>query len=161
MPGGRCQKTDHGAVETTRKIANRQDKSWAVRIDEVHFRYDKGSQEVLRGLDLDIYDNEILMINGSNGCGKSTLLSLIAGVNKPYRGRIKIKQGKSVGMLPQNPELLFTRRSVREELVDASDRKKLVDIVRFCKLEHLMDRHPYDLSGGEKQRLALAKGTSV
>lgn len=73
------QKTDHGAVETTRKIANRQDKSWAVRIDEVHFRYDKGSQEVLRGLDLDIYDNEILMINGSNGCGKSTLLSLIAG----------------------------------------------------------------------------------
>ena len=60
-------------------------------------------------------------------------------------------------MLPQNPELLFTRRSVREELVDASDRKKLVDIVRFCKLEHLMDRHPYDLSGGEKQRLALAK----
>lgn len=151
------QKTDHGAVETTRKIANRQDKSWAVRIDEVHFRYDKGSQEVLRGLDLDIYDNEILMINGSNGCGKSTLLSLIAGVNKPYRGRIKIKQGKSVGMLPQNPELLFTRRSVREELVDASDRKKLVDIVRFCKLEHLMDRHPYDLSGGEKQRLALAK----
>ena len=151
------QKTDHGAGETTRKIANRQDKSWAVRIDDVHFRYDKGSQEVLRGLDLDIYDNEILMINGSNGCGKSTLLSLIAGVNKPYRGRIKIKQGKSVGMLPQNPELLFTRRSVREELVDASDRKKLVDIVRFCKLEHLMDRHPYDLSGGEKQRLALAK----
>ena len=62
-----------------------------------------------------------------------------------------------MGMLPQNPELLFTRRSVREELVDASDRKKLVDIVRFCKLEHLMDRHPYDLSGGEKQRLALAK----
>ena len=108
------QKTDHGAVETTRKIANRQDKSWAVRIDEVHFRYDKGSQEVLRGLDLDIYDNEILMINGSNGCGKSTLLSLIAGVNKPYRGRIKIKQGKSVGMLPQNPELLFTRRSGRK-----------------------------------------------
>lgn len=46
-----------------------------------------------------------------------------SGVNKPYRGRIKIKQGKSVGMLPQNPELLFTRRSVREELVDASDRK--------------------------------------
>ena len=151
------QKTDRGAGEATRKIANRQDESWAVRIDEVHFRYDKGSQEVLRGLDLDIYENEILMINGSNGCGKSTLLSLIAGVNKPYRGRIKIKQGKSVGMLPQNPELLFTRRSVREELVDAGDRKKLVDIVRFCKLEHLLDRHPYDLSGGEKQRLALAK----
>ncbi len=152
------QKVDHDAGGAAgRRSGNHQDKSWAVMIDEVHFRYDKGSQEVLRGLDLDIYENEILMINGSNGCGKSTLLSLIAGVNKPYRGRIKIEQGKSVGMLPQNPELLFTRRSVREELVDASDRKQLVDIARFCKLEHLLDRHPYDLSGGEKQRLALAK----
>ncbi len=129
----------------------------AVSLDEVNFRYDRNSEDVLKGLSLDIYNNEILMINGSNGCGKSTMLSLISGLNKPYRGKVKVADGRSVGMLPQNPELLFTRRSVREELVDAGSREQLADIVRFCKLDGLLDRHPYDLSGGEKQRLALAK----
>ena len=129
----------------------------AVRLDEVRFRYDRSSDDVLRGVDLDIYKNEILMINGSNGSGKSTLLSLIAGIYKPYNGRIRIQGNMTTGMLPQNPELLFTRNSVRDELVDAKDRKDLMDIIGFCHLENLMDRHPYDLSGGEKQRLALAR----
>lgn len=125
-------------------------------IDEVYFRYDSNSENVLKGLSLKINNNEILMINGSNGSGKSTLLSLICGINKPYRGKVTVTGGKSVSMLPQNPELLFTRRTVGDELVQAKDRKQLAEIISFCRLEGLLDRHPYDLSGGEKQRLALA-----
>ena len=126
-------------------------------LDEVSFRYERNTGDVLRQVSLDIYENEILMINGSNGCGKSTMLSLIADVYRPYGGKLRIAKGLKTGMLPQNPELLFTRRSVRDELIDAKDRQQLADIVRFCRLEELLDRHPYDLSGGEKQRLALAK----
>lgn len=126
-------------------------------LDEVSFRYERNTGDVLRQVSLDIYENEILMINGSNGCGKSTMLSLIADVYRPYSGKLRIAKGLRIGMLPQNPELLFTRRSVRDELIDAKDRQQLAEIVRFCRLEELLDRHPYDLSGGEKQRLALAK----
>lgn len=126
-------------------------------LDEVSFRYERNTGDVLRQVSLDIYANEILMINGSNGCGKSTMLSLIADVYRPYSGKLRIAKGLRIGMLPQNPELLFTRRSVKDELIDANDRQQLAEIVRFCRLEELLDRHPYDLSGGEKQRLALAK----
>ncbi len=126
-------------------------------LDEVSFRYERNTGDVLRQVSLDIYENEILMINGSNGCGKSTMLSLIADVYRPYSGKLRIAKGLRTGMLPQNPELLFTRRSVRDELIDAKDRQQLAEIVRFCRLEELLDRHPYDLSGGEKQRLGLAK----
>ena len=97
-------------------------------------------------MSLDIYANEILMINGSNGCGKSTMLSLIANLYSPYSGKLRIAKNLRTGMLPQNPELLFTRRSVRDELIDANDRQQLAEIVRFCRLEELLDRHPYDLS---------------
>ena len=126
-------------------------------LDEVSFRYERNTGDVLRQVSLDIYANEILMINGSNGCGKSTMLSIIANVYRPYSGKLRIAKGLRIGMLPQNPELLFTRRSVRDELIDANDRQQLEEIVRFCRLEELLDRHPYDLSGGEKQRLGLAK----
>lgn len=126
-------------------------------LDEVSFRYERNTGDVLRQVSLDIYANEILMINGSNGCGKSTMLSIIANVYRPYSGKLRIAKNLRTGMLPQNPELLFTRRSVRDELIDAKDRQQLAEIVRFCRLEELLDRHPYDLSGGEKQRLGLAK----
>ena len=155
------QKTDHGAVETTRKIANRQDKSWAVRIDEVHFRYDKGSQEVLRGLDLDIYDNEILMINGSNGCGKSTMLSVLAKTAKLQRGRM-VRGAASAALLPQNPKALLVAETVRDELMEWAsacgyDENLARERAAQLGLDGLETRHPYDLSGGQRQLLALAK----
>ncbi len=146
-----------GSVNGQKDAGCRAEHHVVCSLDEVSFRYERNTGDVLRQVSLDIYENEILMINGSNGCGKSTMLSLIADVYRPYSGKLRIAKGLRTGMLPQNPELLFTRRSVRDELIDAKDRQQLAEIVRFCRLEELLDRHPYDLSGGEKQRLGLAK----
>lgn len=146
-----------GAVNGQKDAGCREEHPVVCSLDEVSFRYERNTGDVLRQVSLDIYANEILMINGSNGCGKSTMLSLIANLYSPYSGKLHIAKNLRTGMLPQNPELLFTRRSVRDELIDANDRQQLAEIVRFCRLEELLDRHPYDLSGGEKQRLGLAK----
>lgn len=146
-----------GAVNGQKDAGCREEHHVVCSLDEVSFRYERNTGDVLRQVSLDIYANEILMINGSNGCGKSTMLSLIANLYSPYSGKLRIAKNLRTGMLPQNPELLFTRRSVRDELIDANDRQQLAEIVRFCRLEELLDRHPYDLSGGEKQRLGLAK----
>ena len=146
-----------GAVNGQKDAGCREEQPVVCSLDEVSFRYERNTGDVLRQVSLDIYANEILMINGSNGCGKSTMLSLIANLYSPYSGKLRIAKNLRTGMLPQNPELLFTRRSVRDELIDANDRQQLAEIVRFCRLEELLDRHPYDLSGGEKQRLGLAK----
>ena len=146
-----------GAVNGQKDAGCREEHPVVCSLDEVSFRYERDTGDVLRQVSLDIYANEILMINGSNGCGKSTMLSLIANLYSPYSGKLRIAKNLRTGMLPQNPELLFTRRSVRDELIDANDRQQLAEIVRFCRLEELLDRHPYDLSGGEKQRLGLAK----
>lgn len=146
-----------GAVNGQKDAGCREEHPVVCSLDEVSFRYERNTGDVLRQVSLDIYANEILMINGSNGCGKSTMLSLIANLYSPYSGKLHIAKNLRTGMLPQNPELLFTRRSVMDELIDAKDRQQLAEIVRFCRLEELLDRHPYDLSGGEKQRLGLAK----
>ena len=154
-----------GAVNGQKDAGCREEHPVVCSLDEVSFRYERNTGVKSTSLPRRFkshatssrYANEILMINGSNGCGKSTMLSLIANLYSPYSGKLHIAKNLRTGMLPQNPELLFTRRSVRDELIDAKDRQQLAEIVRFCRLEELLDRHPYDLSGGEKQRLGLAK----
>ena len=87
-------------------------------------------------------------------------MKLLAGLKKAYRGELNICG--TVGMLPQNPQALFVKSTVREDLLEIlpkSERKseRLAQVVSLCKLAELLDRHPYDLSGGEQQRAALAK----
>lgn len=129
----------------------------AVQLKDIRFRYGRGGEDVLSKLSLTIYEKEILVINGSNGSGKSTLLSILAGINQPYMGQVKFADGIRTGLLPQDPKTLFTRKTVREELMDAKDREQLKEIIGLCDLAELLGRHPYDLSGGEQQRLALAR----
>ena len=149
----------------------------AVQLDEVWFKYEKDGVDVVRGLSLKVYKREIFAILGGNGVGKTTALSLIAGINKPYRGKVLLEgtpitqlEGKLfdglLGVLPQNPQALFVKKTVREDLLEilkktplqkAEKEKKLAQAVRLCRLDGLMERHPYDLSGGEQQRAALAK----
>lgn len=133
-------------------------------LDSLYFRYSRESGDVLRGLSLDVYKGELFALLGGNGTGKSTTLKCITGINKVQRGKITY-DGK-IGMLPQNPQALFTEITVEEELLEALYYEKVSDDIKVSKVEemismmeigHLRKSHPYDLSGGEQQRLALGK----
>ena len=128
------------------------------------FRYEEDSPDVVKGLDLQLGRGEFLALLGGNGAGKSTTLKLLSGLKKPYRGDIVVSG--TLGMLPQNPQTLFVKKTVREDLFEIFSGSKLpkrqqeervARMVRLCRLDTLLDRHPYDLSGGEQQRAALAK----
>ena len=128
----------------------------ALEARELWFRYEKEGPDVLRGLSLTVGPGEFLALLGGNGAGKSTALSLMAGVNRPQRGTIE-RRGR-LALLPQDPQTLFLKKTVREDLMAMAPKAvELERVAALCRLEGLLDRHPYDLSGGEQQRAALAK----
>jgi energy-coupling factor transporter ATP-binding protein EcfA2/uncharacterized membrane protein len=149
-----------------------------IELNEVWFKYEKSSPDVVKGLTLRAFPGEIYAIVGGNGTGKTTTLSLISGLRKHYRGTV-LMNGKAIdkysdsekfngllGVLPQNPQALFVQKTVKADLLemlsgsklDMAYRQQCVDEVsELCMLQQLLDRHPYDLSGGEQQRAALAK----
>lgn len=130
------------------------------------FRYKKDAPDVLDNLSLALHRGELLTVLGGNGAGKTTMLSLLSGVQRPYRGSVKKAEGSVCAVLPQNPKLLLNRKTVSETLLDVFDSVQIAkeeqsrrfgEAVRICRLESLLNRHPFDLSGGEQQRAALAK----
>lgn len=134
-----------------------------INLEDVWFRYDKNGADIVKGLSFKAYYGQLFCILGGNGTGKTTTMSLINGNNKPYRGKIT-KDDVKIVSLPQNPQMILVKKNVREELFSVFDKrdyeqvKKEVGVmVALCKLNGLLDRHPYDLSGGEQQRVALAK----
>ena len=157
----------------------------AIQVKDVWFRYEKDGRDVVQDLNLEVKQGEFYALVGGNGTGKSTTLSLISRVRAPYRGKIllngvDIRRNTDtqlyrgyLGVLPQNPQSMFIRKTVREDLYSiiggAKEKKSpeytasmkkaeaIEGIVSLTRLEGLLDRHPYDLSGGEQQRLALAK----
>ena len=146
-------------------IARKHSSNVVMQFKNVYFRYDRNSHDVLDGLSFSVYENEIFCILGSNGSGKTTALSAAAGILKPYSGSItvfgrKLKDYKNqtlynecLALLPQDILTVFLRNTVREELMDAGAD---ADTLPFDLTPHL-DKHPYDLSGGERQLVALAK----
>lgn len=150
----------------------------ALSLKEVWFRYDRDLPDVLRGASLDVAPGSILAIMGGNGAGKSTLLRVACGISKPYRGTVrvfgrKLKDWKAgslfdgcLALLPQDPQNLFVKKTVREDLAEMLVSSRLPEAERARRIEHaiemadiesLLDKHPFDLSGGEQQRAALAK----
>ena len=130
-----------------------------ISIKNAWFRYEKNAEDILKELDLEIPKGVIFSIAGGNGAGKSTLLKCICGVKRIYRGKIKIScSEKKIKLVPQNPRLIFACQSVYDELKECSkDDEAVKRICALFNLERLLNTHPYDLSGGEQQRLALAK----
>ena len=136
------------------------DTQTVVSAQELWFKYEQDAPDVVKGLSLQLHKGEFLALLGGNGTGKTTSMKLLAGLKKAYRGELSITG--SVGLLPQNPQALFVKPTVRADLLEIlpkAERKseRLSQVVSLCKLQDLLDRHPYDLSGGEQQRAALAK----
>ena len=136
----------------------------ALECEQLWFRYEKDSPDVVKGFSLKLRKGEFYAILGGNGAGKSTTLKVISGLREAYRGDVR-QQGR-MGHLPQNPQTLFVKRTVREDLYEVLRGKKIpkeqkdaqvAQIVELCGLREFLDRHPYDISGGEQQRSALAK----
>ena len=140
----------------------------AVELDEAFFRYDKQSPDVVKALTLRAYPGELLAILGGNGTGKSTTMGLISGIHRAYRGKVSVlgtapqEVSGKIALLPQDPQTLFVKNTVIEDLLSVlddapRDRRKALALekARLCELTELLERHPYDLSGGEQQRAAL------
>lgn len=149
-----------------------------IEMKDVWFRYDKQEPDVVKDLSMRVYSGEFFCLVGGNGTGKTTTLTLAGGIRRPYRGTVKIK-GKKVsafknnelfqgilGILPQNPQSIFVKKTVREDLLEMFEGGKLSkvqqlqrvqEVVELVEIDHLTDMHPYDLSGGEQQRAAMAK----
>lgn len=155
-----------------------KDREIAIELKDVYFQYNKISEPTIRDLSFKVYKGEIYSILGGNGTGKSTTLSLVARQRKPQRGKIFINNiemkkynnkslyENNLALLPQNPQSLFVFETVKEDLEEVlilknKDRKYIdKEVKRVSKLldiEHLLEHHPYDLSGGELQRAGMAK----
>ena len=133
-------------------------------IDDLWFRYDKELPDVVKGLSLKLKKGEFYALLGGNGTGKSTTLKVISGLLEAYRGNVRLN-GK-LAHLPQNPQTLFVKRTIREDLYEVFHGQNIAKeeqdervswVVDICGLTEFLDRHPYDISGGEQQRSALAK----
>ena len=142
----------------------------ALSMKELWFRYEKNSPDIMRGVSAEVPTGSLYAIVGGNGAGKSTTLKAICGICRPYRGKVKVFGkpvekyksselfGGTLAMLPQDPKSLFVKKTVREDLEEMTKDKTLItEIAATCQIEKLLECHPYDLSGGEQQRAALAK----
>ncbi len=150
----------------------------AVEMKNVWFRYERNTPDILRGLNLSLKRGEIFSLLGGNGAGKTTVLKVLSGIEKPYRGKIKLL-GKNikdyrgnelhfhnVALLPQNVRDVFLRDTVESDLRDmcrvlgysaVQADEKMSAVSEKLGISRLFGKHPYDLSGGEAQKCALAK----
>lgn len=144
----------------------------------IWFRYEKESPDVLKEFSFTVKKGEIYSILGGNGTGKTTTLNILAGLDKPYKGKAKILGKKisqyknnslyrnNLALLPQNPKTAFVKDTVKEDLAEILKvmdvpkdewNEKIKSVMSALNIEELADRHPYDLSGGEQQKCALCK----
>ena len=159
-----------GYQEETVEQAGKAASEVVIEARDVWFRYEKELPDVVRDLNLTVRKGELYCLLGGNGTGKSTTLSLLGRIRKPYRGKLYLKgkelgkyrenelYGAVLGILPQNPQCLFVKDTVEKDLREMSkDEERLRDVIAKTEIGHLLNSHPYDLSGGEQQRAALAK----
>ncbi|WP_192896566.1 ABC transporter ATP-binding protein [Cohnella sp. AR92] len=165
-------------AEALTEVPVKEQRPIAIELKDVWFKFDKHAPDTIKDLSLKVREGQFYGIVGGNGTGKTTTLSLISGVLKPYRGKVRVggddpastSPGKlfrgRLGVLPQNPQSLFVKKTVELDLYEmlsglklsAEEKAERIErVVRFAEMEPHLQKHPYDLSGGEQQRAALAK----
>lgn len=149
-----------------------------LQANSVYFRYEKKSADILSDFKISVNKGEIYSILGGNGVGKTTALNILSGLDKPYKGKIKVLgknitqykgnslYRKTLSLLPQNPQTMFIKDTIYadfQEILNSTDyseeeRTRMIkELSREFSITHLLDKHPYDLSGGEQQKCALVK----
>jgi ABC-type sugar transport system ATPase subunit len=147
-----------------------------VEYDDVWKQFSAQSTDAaaVRGLSLDIADRELLVLLGPSGCGKTTALRMLAGLDEPDRGDIRIGGKTVVGLEPKDRDValvfqsyaLYPHLSAQEniryplkvrKMSRAEQDKKVARVAEMLGIGHLLPRRPVQLSGGEQQRVALAR----
>lgn len=122
----------------------------------IYFKYEKNSRDIARNLSLQLMRGDFFALLGGNGSGKTTALKLLSGVLRPYRG--SIKAGGRVLLLPQSPVDLFTEKTVLDDLRQITkDEEAIKQAVGMTETGDILHMHPFDVSGGELQKAAVAK----
>lgn len=152
------------------KVMNKQK---ILEVKELFYHYRKEDEYVLKECNFTLFDSEIYALLGGNGTGKSTFLKILAGILKPKRGKITLfdkalqawksnEMARTVGYLPQNPKLFFIHDTIEMEIQETmnkwriTSREEVNQLLKRLGIDHLLNNHPYDLSGGELQKAALA-----
>jgi energy-coupling factor transporter ATP-binding protein EcfA2 len=171
-------KDKNAATMLESQPSSKEDGPVVIKFKDVWFKYDKNGSDIIKDLSFEVKAGQFYCIVGGNGTGKTSTLSLMSGILQPYRGKVLISGNNpakmnakalftnNLGILPQNPQTLFVKKTVELDLYEMLSQLPLTkeekasrveDVVKFAELEHLLSMHPYDLSGGEQQRAALAK----
>lgn len=138
---------------------------YALKVSGVRFRYEKNAPDVLHDFSLNVQKGSFCALLGGNGAGKTTAFSVITGENKPYMGKTEILKGLKTGALAQDPRTVFSHKTVRLDMEEVlrlqgvekqKAKERIEKISRLCDTKHILDMHPYDISGGEQQRAALS-----
>ncbi|WP_373576397.1 ABC transporter ATP-binding protein [Parafannyhessea umbonata] len=172
MEGGRPHQVPLESLAGTPELLTQADATIApaptadaprvVRASEAWLRYEREAPWVLRGCGLELRRGEVRALVGGNGSGKSTLIMAVAGMLRLQRGRVANELAGSQALLPQQPKALLSQPSASEELMEWSPgagytHGQMLELAASFGLADALDRHPYDLSGGQQQLLALAK----
>ena len=148
----------------------------SLRIAGINKRFGRGDKqvEVLRRIDIDVAPGEFLILVGPSGCGKSTLLNIIAGLDEPTEGEIRIGERSVVGVPPRDRDIamvfqsyaLYPTLTVADNIGFALEMRKvpkperarrIAEVAAMLQIEHLLDRRPSQLSGGQRQRVAMGR----
>src|SRR3954447_22826532 len=145
-----------------------------VEYDRVWKRFTAGQAAAVQGLSLRIADGELLVMLGPSGCGKTTALRMLAGLEEPDDGDIRIGGTSVLGLAPKDRDValvfqsyaLYPHLSARDNigyplkvrsLSKAEQQAKIERVADMLAIGHLLPRRPAQLSGGEQQRVALAR----
>lgn len=139
-----------------------------IKAKNIYMRYDKRSEDILKGVSVEIKKGEVLGLCGANGSGKTTLLSVLSGALKSYSG--KVRSCGDVLYIPQDPRIAFVKDTVLDDIkfmcdVSGMPYSMLDSVISsyplFKDADKILNKHPYDLSGGELQKAVVLKALTA